>query len=235
MKLPLRIENQQCLKVFINKPQMNMDKDIRFLQENLARDIHDDLSQYITTMSLYITGILSSQNLDSVHNSAIEMKAINAEMGYSLKRLLANLRSNNFFNNYPQIVNKEDFLNLLKDWENLNSPVLLKYRIDISSEINTKTLSQCYQILKESLANISRHADAKHVTVFITKNINSLQIKISDDGIGFTISNLDKYKFGLLGMKERAKLIGATLTINSVANQGTNVFVIVPLDRILYE
>lgn len=235
MKPTLRIENKQCMKVMVSQPQMEMVSDIKLLQESIARDLHDDLSQYLTTMSLYISGILSSSNLDSAHNNAVEMNAVNSEMGYSLKRLLANLRSDNFLYNYSRTVIKEDYFRLLKDWEQLNTSILLKYRLVVPSELDTETLSQCYQILKEALSNISRHAHAKHVSVHIGKNINSLQIKISDDGIGFQTTDLEKYKFGLLGMKERAKQIGAIITINSAPNHGTNIFVDVPLDLILYE
>lgn len=235
MKLPLRIANQQCLNVSANQSQMEMVRGLKVIQENLARDLHDDLSQYITTLSLYITGILSSKNLESAQNYASEMKAINSEMNFSLKRLLANLRSKNCLNNFPPIVSKEDYLNLLKNWEKLNSSTLLEYRIDIPSHLDTLKLSQCYQILKEALVNISRHAHAKQVSVHIANNISSLQIQISDDGLGFKTTNLDEYKFGLLGMRERAKLIGGVITLSSVPNHGTTIHLHVPLEMILHE
>lgn len=235
MKLPLRIENKRCLKVITNQYEMDMVNDLNVLQENLARDLHDDLSQYITTMSLYISGILSSKNLESAHHHAQEMVAINSEMNCSLKRLLADLRSNTRLENTRRIVTKEDYLILVKDWNKLNSSVLLNYSIDLPNELDSQSLLQCYQILKEALANISRHSNAKHVSVHIGKNMSSFRIKISDDGIGFKTTNLNKNKFGILGMRERAKQMGAFISISSVPNQGTTIYVLVPLDLILYE
>lgn len=235
MKLPLRIENKQCFKVMANQSQMEMIKDLNVIQENLARDLHDDLSQYITTMSLYITGILSSRNLESAHHQAREMLAINSGMNYSLKKLLANLRSKDCLKTTTRIVTNEDYFNLVKDWAKLNSSILLNYGIEIPSELDSRSLLQCYQILKEALANITRHANAKHVSVQIGKNVSSFLLKITDDGVGFKTSNINEYKFGILGMRERAHQIGAVINIASVPNHGTSIYVHVPLDLTLYE
>lgn len=233
IKLPISIEDKQSLKVIANLSQIETVSPLKILQENLARDLHDDLSQYITTMSLYITGILSSNNLESAHLHANEMKAINSEMNYSLKNLLANLRSKKFLNNVSLNLNKGDFQSLINNWERLNPSVAIKSSINIPSNVSSITLSHCYQILKEALVNISRHANAKHVSVHIHKNVNSLQIKISDDGIGFKTTNLNKYKFGLIGMRERAKLIEGFMTLTSIPNNGTSISVQVPLDHML--
>tara|TARA_R110001599_G_scaffold17951_2_gene71138 strand:+ start:1861 stop:2568 length:708 start_codon:yes stop_codon:yes gene_type:complete len=235
MKLPLRIENKQYFKVMANQSQMEMIKDLNVIQENLARDLHDDLSQYITTMSLYITGILSSKNLDSAHHQAHEMLVINSGMNYSLKKLLANLRSKDCFNNTTQHVTNEDYFSLVKDWAKLNSSVSFNYGIEIPSELDSRSLLQCYQILKEALSNITRHANAKHVSVQIGKNVSSFLLKITDDGVGFKTSNINEYKFGILGMRERANQIGAVINIASVPNHGTSIYVHVPLELTLYE
>lgn len=92
----------------------------------------------------------------------------------------------------------------------------------LSLEITVHVLS----ILSEALVNVTRHARAERVDVrlIVCPNTNVLELEVRDDGKGFDVNEEIKAgHYGLLGMRERARLAGGTLTIESTADRGTRV------------
>jgi signal transduction histidine kinase len=87
-----------------------------------------------------------------------------------------------------------------------------------------------YRISQEALNNILRHSKAKHVDLNITFGVHEIILDIRDDGIGFQTPKsptdfAPSGHFGLLGMRERADLIGARLEVQSEAGKGTRLTV----------
>ncbi|WP_375507380.1 response regulator [uncultured Caballeronia sp.] len=88
-----------------------------------------------------------------------------------------------------------------------------------------------FRIVQESLTNVSRHAAASRVTVTLVSSDVALDLRVSDDGKGFDADSAQGgYSYGLLGMSERARLIGGTLQIDSAPGAGTMVSIHLPLD-----
>jgi signal transduction histidine kinase len=93
-----------------------------------------------------------------------------------------------------------------------------------------------YRMAQEALSNISRHAQAKNATLSISFTPSSTIMQIVDDGVGFVVpENPSDYApsghYGLLGMHERAELIGATLQIQSSPGRGTRLSIKQPIMR----
>ncbi|ASL47116.1 Signal transduction histidine-protein kinase/phosphatase DegS [Burkholderia sp. AD24] len=87
-----------------------------------------------------------------------------------------------------------------------------------------------FRIVQASLTNIARHARASRVDVTLSGDDDALTLQISDDGCGFDLAAARRrYSYGLLGMSERARLIGATLQIESAPGAGTTVSIHIPL------
>jgi PAS domain S-box-containing protein len=87
-----------------------------------------------------------------------------------------------------------------------------------------------YRIVQESLTNVARHARARSVTVRLTRRGPDLLLVISDDGVGFDPDSIEpRGRLGLVTMRERAEIMGATLTIRSRRRRGTDVRVVLPL------
>ena len=77
---------------------------------------------------------------------------------------------------------------------------------------------ELFRIAQEAIVNVERHADAHHVTITWSCDAGGARLDVADDGVGFPIGRagrLDSY--GLLGMRERAASIGATLDVESDA------------------
>ncbi len=88
-----------------------------------------------------------------------------------------------------------------------------------------------FRILQEALTNAERHSRAGHVDVGLAPEDGHLVLTISDDGDGFDAAVVDRAtgSFGLVGMEERARLIGATLRVVTAPGQGTRVEVHLPV------
>jgi signal transduction histidine kinase len=87
-----------------------------------------------------------------------------------------------------------------------------------------------YRIVQEALTNATKHGRAKRAVVEIHEDERSVRVVVRDDGHGFDPIQ-DSSGFGLPGMRERAELLGGTLSIESAAGQGTTVSALLPVRR----
>jgi len=94
-----------------------------------------------------------------------------------------------------------------------------------------------FRITQEALVNIQRHANAREVKVSLTHENEQVALTVEDDGEGFDVEKAFKGDaasdcFGLLGMRERARMVGGELEISSKPGSGTTVGVRLPLDPV---
>ncbi len=84
-----------------------------------------------------------------------------------------------------------------------------------------------FRITQEALSNVVRHARATHVVIMLRRDGADVSLLITDDGIGFDrqspVWQRDVPGWGLLGMRERAEVIGARLAVDSALGAGTTV------------
>jgi signal transduction histidine kinase len=104
--------------------------------------------------------------------------------------------------------------------------------ISLSPEMETA----CFRIAQEALTNIVRHARARHVDVVLSGANGELKLLIKDDGIGFDMIQVQERTstgncLGLVGMRERASLIGGRIEIESFPHSGTEVRALFPIVR----
>lgn len=90
-------------------------------------------------------------------------------------------------------------------------------------EVTTHALS----ILGEALANVARHAQATKAYIRFVVQERTLELEVRDDGKGFDANQEGSGRYGLLGMRERARMTGGQLTIDSNPNDGTRVHFLV--------
>jgi signal transduction histidine kinase len=89
---------------------------------------------------------------------------------------------------------------------------------DENEEINI------YRVVQESLNNVVKHSHATAVAVTIKRTEDNVLIRIHDNGKGFTVENAEsKGGLGLIGLKERSKLLNGKLHIDSEIERGTNI------------
>jgi two-component system NarL family sensor kinase len=86
-----------------------------------------------------------------------------------------------------------------------------------------------YRIAQQALANIVRHAGPAHAVIRLGLSPEAVRLRVEDDGVGFDPTALPPDRFGVIGMGERARLLGGTLTIETSPGTGTAIDVVVPL------
>jgi signal transduction histidine kinase len=103
---------------------------------------------------------------------------------------------------------------------------------DITVDADTSTA--IFRIFQETLTNIARHADASEVKARLTVEDGTLTLEVHDNGHGISKETLEKGRsLGILGMKERATMLGGNLTITGNPGKGTTVRVRIPQPPVL--
>ena len=99
--------------------------------------------------------------------------------------------------------------------------------------LSSETETNLYRIMQEALNNTMKYAQARHVDVLLERRDNQVVLIVEDDGVGFNPKKAagadGNQGMGLIGMRERAALVGGTLQIESKPNGGTTIFVRVPV------
>jgi signal transduction histidine kinase len=81
-----------------------------------------------------------------------------------------------------------------------------------------------FRIAEEAVDNVERHAAARHVAVRLACGVDRLDLVVRDDGAGFDLEAVPLDRYGLTGMRERAAMIGATLSVNAHPGAGTEIW-----------
>jgi signal transduction histidine kinase len=86
-----------------------------------------------------------------------------------------------------------------------------------------------FNIAREALTNVARHAGTPAASVTLDRRADRVELRVADDGFGFDVDAVPPDRFGLVGMSERARLLGGTLAVSSERGRGTTIVVEVPL------
>jgi signal transduction histidine kinase len=196
-------------------------------RRRLARELHDDTIQSL--IALNQRGQLAQMALDDhpALDQLTEMQEMTAQMIDDLRRLTRDLRPI-----YLEDLGLVPALDMLsRDTStSLNIPVNFETS-DLDRRLRPEVELALYRIAQEALSNVARHAQASQVVVRIDYAQDAITLNIADDGCGFEVPESPAEMapvghFGLLGMQERAELIGARLTIESASDLGTRVAIL---------
>lgn len=193
--------------------------------KRIAREIHDELGQTLTTALMGLKRISQKQQCDVRQIADIEAAVASAMR--SVRDIAADLR--------PAVLNIgfQAAIEWLAERTLADSGIRFQIRIPESAlPLNEEAMTALFRIIQESLTNVVRHAQAGRVTIALAVTADRLVLSIEDDGVGFTPSASGTVRsLGLIGMKERAAALGATLTIVSNPGQGTRISVTLALSN----
>jgi PAS domain S-box-containing protein len=207
-----------------------------FVQEDerrrIARDMHDHFGEQLTALSLQIGALkkVSGQGADlSAHLTALE--AIADRLDRDVDHLVWELRPTAL----DDLGLRAALVNYIQEWSR---------RADIAAELHTSGLlddrlpseveTALYRIAQEALNNVAKHSGARRVEVILERRSDCVLLVLEDDGVGFEQSD-DKTArggFGLVGMQERAALVGAHLQVESTPGKGTSIIVRMPVPAV---
>jgi PAS domain S-box-containing protein len=199
----------------------------------IAREIHDELGSALTSLRWDLESLEKEISESGSHlqphillDRIVSMRGLIDTTISAVRRIASELR--------PSIL---DDLGLAEaiEWQaqqfQARTGVICQFHAALDNlVIGHEQATAIFRIFQEALTNILRHAQATTVTISIVENANSLILTIGDDGIGITDSQKSTtHSIGLLGMRERAHLIGGEINITGVVGQGIVVSVRIPI------
>lgn len=198
---------------------------------HIAREIHDELGQHLTVIKMDISRlgkkIAGNEVLEKEVQEILEM--INTIVA-TVRKISSELR--------PSML---DDLGLVAALEWYSRDFVKRTGIKTSfntsvgeMELPDKTKTGFFRIFQESLTNVARHSEATEVNTSLYCKDNKLFMVIHDNGKGFDAAEtIGKRTLGLLGMKERALMMGGRFIVSSTPGRGTEIEVVVSLENIL--
>ncbi|HKV29539.1 MAG TPA: histidine kinase [Candidatus Dormibacteraeota bacterium] len=210
--------------------------EVAVLQErlNLAREIHDGLASDLAAVVALFKYYEQRRERDPDDASQLlpQLRSMSEEILGGARNILQSLR--------PKTIRSEGLLaSLLKLVDQFGRVNLVETNVNIRGEENTIAAEQkevIFQVLRESLSNVRKHSRARNLWVVLDLSSAPWVMTVRDDGRGFDVRRVaeDPRKvgsYGLVGMRERAELMGGTLEIVSQSLEGTVVTLIGPADR----
>ncbi|WP_240975128.1 sensor histidine kinase [Paraburkholderia aromaticivorans] len=195
----------------------------------IARELHDDLGQQLTALKMDISSV--EQELETTAEARLLQqlrgmrRLINATVA-SVRRIAADLR--------PVML---DDLGLIPAIEWLANDFTNRYGIDVERRIEVGDTSftptgatTLFRIVQEALTNVARHAEATLVTLTVHVEGGVCVLQVADNGHGANRSpNPGEKSFGLLGIRERAHMLGGTVEIHTSNDKGFALTVTFPV------
>jgi len=194
-------------------------------RQYIARELHDEAGQTLASLMVGLR-LLETQSGDpqAVIEHSKELKKIADGVLENLHRLSVSLRPT-ALDHLGLIPALRQHTEMIRSQHNLN--VQFEFVGDLE-RLPAEMETAIYRIVQEALTNIVRHAKATRADVLLEKKKDALVVIIEDNGIGFDPKKLAINQLGLVGMQERATMLGGSITMESSSEQGSTIKLEVP-------
>jgi signal transduction histidine kinase len=199
----------------------------------ISRELHDRLGQDLTALRLGLQNLRRQGPVAAaVRDKLSNLEKVAEGLMGDIHRLAWELR--------PSVLDDMGLERALRRFtEEWSATTGVPVDFHPGGDLETRRLphefeTALYRIAQEALTNVARHAQAKRVSVLLERRPGYVSLIVEDDGRGFdaqgtTEAPAGSGRLGLLGMQERARLAGGSLTIESAPGGGATVFVRLPL------
>ena len=202
-------------------------------RRRIALELHDQLGQHLTALTLGLDEVTKMLAPDAPSRRRLAMlQELAQTMTRDARHLALELRP-------PELddVGLESALETyVAQWS---------ARFGIAADVEVTGLADTslpgeagttlYRVVQEALTNVAKHAHARHVSVLVERPAGEVRLIVEDDGDGFEVERTlqratAERRIGLAGMRERAELVGGTMTVESAPGSGTALYVRLPVD-----
>jgi two-component system sensor histidine kinase DegS len=204
-------------------------------RKRVARDLHDDTSQSLLLLTHQLDAIASDSGgiiPKPTRNQLNQLHGLAVETLNNVRRYAQELR--------PAILDDMGMVAAL-EWmaDQLSSEDQIEAEVQVSipdTDLPHEVKLVLFRIAQEAVTNIKKHAEASKVVIRLESGEEKIRMTINDNGKGFEVPSPlnsvgDVGKLGIIGMLERAELLGGTLSIESNPNRGTMVSVEIPYTK----
>ncbi|HTP08853.1 MAG TPA: GAF domain-containing sensor histidine kinase [Anaerolineae bacterium] len=196
-------------------------------RNRLAREIHDTLVQGLTGIIMQLEtadALLESEQVDRGREALVRALALTRANLEEARRSVLDLRAAPLEGRSLA----KALAAMVDEWK-ATSHLKIKFESTGQRPLPARLEVALYRIAQEALTNVARHAQARRTAVRLTTTPAFVQLTIEDDGRGFDPAQVPADHHGLIGMQERARLLGGTLELHSQPDRGTRLQVTVPL------
>ena len=197
-------------------------------RKRIARELHDDTAQRLATLILRVRQ-LAGESDDTARSQLFEqVRSEIVEAADEVKRMARGLRP-------PELEELGLALALQAHVRNLRESGVFHVRAElghVDPHLDTTAKLALYRIVQEALSNARRHSGSESAVVRLAFEDGAVVAEVTDRGKGFPLATaVDGQRgLGLIGMQERATMIGGRITVDSVPGDGTRVRVVVPVE-----
>jgi signal transduction histidine kinase len=202
-------------------------------RSRISREIHDGILQTLLSVDIQLNVLQRKAAVDSeetVKGLTSLQQTVRSETD-ELRRMVTDMR--------PLRVQGADLVDLMRGFGERfrnESGLGLELLIDSAElRIPDRICRDIFQIYRESLHNVKKHAHASHVVVKLWQNEGEVVLVVDDNGEGFSFAGrftgdeLDRLRLGPISIKERARSVGGVLTVESTPGHGSRLTIEVPL------
>ena len=195
-------------------------------RSRIARELHDDLSQRMALLHISLERMSSVAGLSvQAHQDLAKMTEMTTEMSSDIDNWSHQL--------HPS---KLELLGLVRSLQALCREFTVQHKIefrflhrDVPGKLPKDVTLYLYRITQEALRNVVRHSEAAEAEVKLSGGVDEIELSISDSGQGFDVESAKEGSgLGIISMRERLRLIGGHLSIESEPSHGTRIRVRVP-------
>lgn len=192
-----------------------------------AYEIHDGLVQDLTASLLYLEAFRGpAHQAESNAEFELAVKLLRSTLDEA-RRLISGLR--------PPIIDEQGVLAaiqyLLDEQDSAGGPAIELYHDVGFDRLEPLLEATIFRIVQEALANVRKHSQAQRARVSLVQVGDGIQLEVRDWGIGFEPSGVSADRFGLAGIRERARLLRGVARIESQPGEGTRVHVELPITQ----
>lgn len=199
------------------------------IKQKISQDLHDDIGASLSSLRIY--GAIAEKTFSQNPEKAMEMLGKISDQSKVLMEnmgdIVWSMKINNTTATSLETKVKNYSVELLED-----SNIDFSFHIAPSAETilkNATARKNVLLIIKEALNNIAKYSKASQAKLFINITGRQLELKITDNGIGFDVVQKKEAGNGLQHMKNRAAELGGNLVIESVIGSGTSLMVSLPV------
>ncbi|NOS98895.1 MAG: HAMP domain-containing protein [Methylotenera sp.] len=198
-------------------------------RRSLARELHDELGQYVTAIKTFAVAIVNKtkENSPDIASNAQTIVAAANQIYDGMHDIIRKLR--------PGALDNLGLAETLRDavHHNQTQHPELQFNLTLEGDLDSlgETLNiNIYRIVQEAINNALKHAQASIIDIKLTAQDNALQLTIKDNGVGMNIEAVDQTQhFGLLGMRERVQGFHGSFQVVSEPNLGSALNINIPL------
>jgi signal transduction histidine kinase len=203
-------------------------------RSRISRDLHDGILQTLLSLIIQLDVLRNKvvQDPEKARAEIGNLQRIVQQESEELRHMVTNMR--------PVRVEGADMRELMQGFaERFRSEYGLAVDLfieDRNRPLPDRLCRELFQIYRESLHNIKKHAHASHVVVKLTQDESKVFLVVDDNGRGFSFSGrysseeLDRLRLGPISIKERARGVGGTLTVESNPGHGARLMIDIPLN-----